>query len=123
MQTVIQIGGLHHASDTQLIARMMGLNEAQRQALTSLPQQEAVALCGGSAWPHAVHGRVPDVPDPVAPVLTLPTDIPALETRSYENLFELIGKQRPSQGQRKPAEGPACRVDKGRGLRPSAAKA
>lgn len=100
MQTVIQIGGLHHAADTQLVAKMMGLNETQRQALTSLTQREAVALCGGSAWPHAVHGRVPEVPDPVVPVPALATDIPELKTEPYENLFELISTQRSSQGQR-----------------------
>jgi hypothetical protein len=63
MQTVVQVGALHHTSDTQLIARMMGLNEAQRLALSRLKQQEAIALCADAAWGAPVHCYVENVPD------------------------------------------------------------
>lgn len=103
LHTIVNIGGLHHTADTQLLAKMMGLSEPQRLALMSLPQREAVALCGGSAWPHPIHAQVPDVPDPVGPAQAQDTDIPELKTEPYENLFDLIHTPRPSKDHRRPA--------------------
>jgi len=63
MQTVVQIGALHHASDTQLVAKLMGLSEPQRLALSRLKQREVVAMCGSSVWNEVVHGYVENVLD------------------------------------------------------------
>jgi hypothetical protein len=97
MHTIVNIGGLHHAADTQLLAKMMGLSEPQRLALMSLGRREAVALCGGSAWPHPVHGVVAEVPDPVGTAPAQSMDIPELKTEPYENLFDLVHTPRPPQ--------------------------
>ena len=107
LHTIVNIGGLHHTADTQLLARMMGLTEPQRVALTTLARREAVGLCGGSAWPKVVHGFVPDVPDPVGVAATSVTDLPELKTEPYENLFGLANAGTPSQDRRPPAAGPS----------------
>ena len=96
MHTIVNIGGLHHAADTQLLAKMMGLSEPQRQALMSLGRREAVALCGGSAWPHPIHAVVPEVPDPTYAAPAQAVDISELKTEPYENLFDLVNTRRPS---------------------------
>jgi hypothetical protein len=98
MHTVVNVGGLHHAADTQLLAKMMGLSEPQRLALMSLAQREAIALCGGSAWPHVIHGQVPDVPDASNRVQTRHADVPELQTQPFESLFELIRSSKPVAG-------------------------
>jgi len=110
MHTVVDIGGLHHAADTQLLARMMGLTEPQRQALTSLGQREAVGLCGGSAWPRAVHGRVPDVPEPAGDVAPQKTDLPELRTEPYTNLSDLIQNHCTPEDSSRPAGKPPATV-------------
>lgn len=104
MHTIVNVGGLHHAADTQLLARMMGLAEPQRQALTSLGQREALGLCGGSAWSQPLHGRVPEVADPVDHASTENQDICELRTEPYTNLLDLIQAQRTSQGPSRPAD-------------------
>jgi len=108
LHTIVNIGGLHHTADTQLLARMMGLTEPQRVALTTLGRREAVGLCGGSAWPKAVHGFVPDVRDPVGMAATPMTDLPELKTEPYENLFGLANAGTPSQDRHPPAAGPSA---------------
>jgi hypothetical protein len=108
LHTIVNIGGLHHTADTQLLARMMGLTEPQRVALTTLGRREAVGLCGGSAWSKAVHGFVPDVPDPVVTAAAPVTDLPELQTEPHENLFGLANTGTPSQERRPPAAGPSA---------------
>jgi hypothetical protein len=108
LHTIVNIGGLHHTADTQLLARMMGLSETQRVALTTLGRREAVGLCGGSAWPKVVHGFIPDVPDPVGVAATPVTDLPELKTEPYENLFGLANAGTPSQDRRPSAAGPSA---------------
>jgi hypothetical protein len=108
LHTIINIGGLHHTADTQLLARMMGMTEPQRVALTTLGRREAVGLCGGSAWPKVVHGFVPDVPDPVVTAAAPVTDLPELKTEPYESLFGLANASTPSQDRRPPAHGPSA---------------
>ncbi|MDI6449140.1 hypothetical protein [Anaerobaca lacustris] len=110
MHTVVDIGGLHHAADTQLLARMMGLTEPQRQALTSLGQREAVGLCGGSAWPRAVHGRVPEVADPTGVGTAQATDLPELETEPYTNLPDLVQTHCTPEDSSRPAGEPPATV-------------
>lgn len=61
--TVICIGSLHYGKDTQLLAQMMGLNDAQRDQLCRLGNREAVGVSIGSPWKQAVHGFTCDVPD------------------------------------------------------------
>ncbi len=106
--TIINIGGLHHTADTQILASMMGLSEPQRVALTTLAPREAVGLCGGSAWPKAVHGFVPDVPDPVVTAATPMTDLPELKTEPYESLFGSVHTSTASQERHPPATGPSA---------------
>ena len=108
LHTIVNIGGLHHTADTQLLARMMSLTEPQLVALTTLGRREAVGLCGGSAWPKVVHGFVPDVPDPVGVAAMSVTDLPELKTEPYENLFGLANAGTPSQDRRPPAASPSA---------------
>jgi len=106
MHTIVNVGGLHHAADTQLLARMMSLTEPQRQALTSLGQREAIGLCGGSAWPRAVHGHVPEVADPTGVGTAQAANLPELETEPYTNLLDLVQTHRTSQGPSRPTDEP-----------------
>lgn len=95
LHTVINIGGLHHNADTQLLARQMGLTEPQRLALMLLAQRQAVGLCGGSAWPRPVHGTVCEVRDPASPILPQAVDLPELRTESYQSLFDAATNGKP----------------------------
>jgi len=104
LHTVVNIGGLHHNADTQLLAKQMGLTEAQRLALMSLAQREAVGLCGGSAWPHPVHGQVPEVPDLINPSPPRAVDLPQLRTEPYRSLFEVVTTGKPAVEQKRPAD-------------------
>lgn len=61
LQTVVQCGPLVHEGDTRIVAKMMGLDERQRLALTRLRPREAVAVSAGAAWPYPVRGYVPEV--------------------------------------------------------------
>ena len=61
--TVICIGSLHYGKDTQLLAQMMGLNDAQRDQLCRLQNREAVGVSIGSPWKQAVHGFTCNVSD------------------------------------------------------------
>lgn len=106
MHTIVNVGGLHHAADTQLLARMMGLTEPQRQALTSLGQREAVGLAGGSAWPRAVHGHVPEVADLIDHAPAEHRDIPELRTEPYTNLLDLIQTHRTPEKPSRPTDKP-----------------
>jgi len=61
LHTVVAIGGLHYKDDTQLLAKMMGLDEQQRLAISHLKQRECVAMCASAPWSYPVHSYVPFV--------------------------------------------------------------
>lgn len=73
--SLLAVGGMAGQSHLNVIKSFMSLNDDQVQALTQMQTREAIGFSSGSAYPHVVHGWVPEVADPDPDVEVMPTKV------------------------------------------------